>query len=325
MKKSAFFVLTVAIFFTMQLAAKLEDKIIVIVNNEIITQSELDEAINLLDTQLKLTGKEPGKEDEKDTKDKMLQNLIEQKLIITMAKDESIEVSDEAVADKANDFIDNLRNKFGSESEFEDALAKEGMSYSDFRIKIEAQVRDNLIFTKVKQKKQQDFIAKAAVSDEEIKKYFSENKDDFKTDDEVNISQIFFDKVKAGNSDIKKKAGDTYSKLQTGVKFEDVIKEMKSDKTVAAGELGWIDTTNLDESVKKAVAKLKKGAFSSPIETNNGYLIVKLVDSKGGKDAVFEDIRDKVRIKVIEGKVEKMWDEWTTKAKEQAYIKYMDK
>jgi len=322
MKKVLLFIAAMAVCFAAQLGAKLEDKIIVVVNDEIITQSELDEAYDLLQTQLKLTGKQEGDE---YTKDKVLKNIIDQKIVITMAKSENIEVSDEAVADKANEFIDNLRKKFGSESEFEDALTKEGMSYSDFRIKIEAQVRDNLIFSKVKQKKQQDFMSKAAVSDDEIKKYFDDHKDDFKAGDQVNISQIFFDSSKSNMLEIKKKVDEVNKKLQSGVKFDDVMKELKDDKTATAGNLGWIDTTNLDDSVKKAVSKMKKGTYSEPIDTNNGVLIVKLIDAKTGTDAVLSDVRDKVRLKVIEDKIEKMWDEWLAKAKDQAYIKYMDK
>jgi peptidyl-prolyl cis-trans isomerase SurA len=295
--------------------AKPVDKIIVKVNDEVILQSEVDEAVELLAAQLKMSGKPVDKE---ALKKEIIKNMLEQKLIITMAKDESITISEEAVADRTNEFVNQLRGRFSTEAEFEDALLKEGMSYTDFRMKIDAQVRDNLAFTKVKQKKQQEFISKAAVTDDELKDYYNGNKADFKVNDQMNLSQILIDKSQAD----PKAISDITAKI-SAEGFDKAMAGAGAIKGVKAAALDWTDTTVLSKEIKNALKGLKKGAVTKPIETEGGLLILKVVDLKGGKQENFENVREKVRVKIIEEKVEKMWNDWMSKVKKDAFIKYM--
>ncbi|MCX7697877.1 MAG: SurA N-terminal domain-containing protein, partial [Candidatus Goldbacteria bacterium] len=254
------FAILFLLFFTFMLYSKQMDRIYVKVNNEIILESELNETVELLSAQAKLSGKSV---DLNKLKKDVLNNLIDQKLIITMAKDENINISDEAVADRVNEFIDSLRKKFANEAEFEEALAKEGLSYADFRMKIEAQVRDNLIFSKVRQKKQQEFISKSIVSDEEIENYYNSNKEQFKVNDELNLKQIFFEKN--NKEDVKKYADDIYKSIISGKSFEKVMEELKLVDGVKCVDLGWVDTTQMDKNIIKAITGLKKNAITKPI------------------------------------------------------------
>jgi len=303
------------------------DKILVKVNDEIILQSELDEAVEMAEAQAKLAGK-PF--DEAEFRKPALENMVDQKLIITMAKDESVAVSDEAVADKVNEFIDGLRAKFQTEDAFEDALQKEGLSYTDFRIKIEAQVHDSLIFSKVKQKKQQDFIAKAAVSDAELKDYFDKNRDAFKVNDQMKLTQIYMASGEVETKDLAKYADDVLAKIKAGG-FESVEAELKGKKGVSINDLGWVQTDTLSKIIRDALKDPKKGKVSDVIETppssasdEGGYQIIKINDYKSGQVPDFADVKEKVRVKIIEEKVDEMWNDWVDNAKKKAYISYME-
>lgn len=296
------------------------DKILVKVNDEIILQSELDETVDLLLAQAKITGK---KVERKELEKNVLNEMIEQKLIITMANDEKIQVSEGAVTDKVNEFINSLRSRFSDEEEFNNALLKEGISYSDFRIKLEAQVKDKLLYDKVRQKKQQEFISKTLVTDDEIKKYYSENKNDFKVNDEINISQIYFDKSKEEKGNFKTKAEQVVQKLKAGEDFNSLLKELRQEDGIDGGILGWIDTTQMNKKIRDALVNAQKNKIIGPIETEDGYHVIKINDIKKGKIQELSDIREKVRIKIIEGKIEKMWKEWVDKIRKQAYIEKM--
>lgn len=308
------------IFVVINIYSKQADRIYVKVNDEIILESEINETVELLAAQMKISGKSF---DLKKLEKEVINNLINQKLIITMAKNENIIISEEAVADRVNEFIDSLRKRFSSESEFEEALAREGLQYTDFRLKIEAQVRDNLVFTKVKQKKQQEFISKSAVSDEEIEDFYAKNKSQFKINDEINIKSLFFDKNNDEIKDLKKYTDDLFNTIISGKGFEKTADELKSVAGVKILDLGWVDTTQLDRNIRNAVSGLKKNSITKPVETEDGYHILKVVDLKKGQLQPLKEIKEKVRIKIIEEKVEKMWDEWLVKIKKFAYIKYM--
>lgn len=318
---TAFFMIAAAGLFAQQ-----SDKILVKVNDGLILASEIDEAVEMASAQSKIAGK-PF--DAEDFKKMILKNLVEQKLIITMAKDENVVVSEEAVADKVNEFLEGLRSRFQSEEAFEDALVKEGLSYTDFRIKIEAQVRDNLIYSKVKQKKQQEFISKAAVGDPEIQAYFDKNKDAFKVDDQMNLSQIYFTKGQVDTTDLKKYVTDMAVRIKTEG-FEKIMVELTGKKGIAAAELGWVDTSSMDSRIRIALKNPKKGKVIEPIESPatdqgdaGGFQIIKIIDYKGGKAPLLADVKEKVRVKIIEEKVDKLWMEWIDNVKAKAYIKYM--
>ena len=309
----------IAAAFAVFIWAKPVDRIIVKVNDEVILSSEVDEAVDLLSAQMKMSGKPVDKE---ALKKDIIKNMLEQKLIITMAKDESVTISEEAVADKTTEFVNQLRGRFGTEAEFEDALLKEGMSYTDFRMKIDAQVRDNLAFTKVKQKKQQEFISKAAVTTDELQNYYESNKADFKVNDEMNLSQILISKSQSDPKQALKTAADITAKI-AAVGFDKAMAEAGAMPGVKAAKLDWTDTSVLSKDIKNALKGLKKGGVTKPIETEDGFLILKITDIKGGKLQNFDDVREKVRVKIIEEKVEKMWNDWMSKVKKDAFIKYM--
>ncbi|MEI7641137.1 MAG: peptidyl-prolyl cis-trans isomerase [bacterium] len=320
MKKKAVLIILGLIFMAALCAAKQLDAILVKVNDEVILKSEVDESVEMLMAQAKLSGKT---QDKKDLEKKILQNIIEQKLITTMAKEESVEISDDAVTDKVNDFIDSMRARYPSEEVFEEALQKEGISYGDFRLKIETQVKDSLVYSKIKQKKQQEFIGKAAVSDEEIKNYFEKNKDDFRTQDEVSVSQIYAGKEGADAEKMKVQIEAAYARLKTEG-FASVMNSVNGKNGMIGADIGWIDVSKMDKKIKEGIRKLKKGGFTPVIETDAGFIIIKLNASKIGNVLEFSAVREKARIKLIEERIEIMWAEWIEKIKAAAYIKYFD-
>ncbi len=320
MKARTGILLLIIFFYSFFLLAFTGDRILVKVNDEIILQSEVDETVDLLTAQLKISGKKVNKA---ELEKNVLNEMIEQKLIITMAKDEKIEVSDGAIIDRVNEFVNSLRSRFADEEEFNNALLKEGISYSDFRIKLEAQVRDKILYDKVKQKKQQEFISKTAVNDEEIKKYYLENKNDFKINDEINISQIYFDKSKDEKGNLKMKAEETVKRLKSGEDFNNMLKELRSIEGIDGGVLGWIDTTQMNKKIRDTLVNVQKNKIIGPVETEDGYHIIKINEIKKGKIQELSDIKEKVRVKIIESKIEKMWKEWVDKIKKQAYIEKM--
>jgi len=294
--------------------AKLMDKILVKVNDALILESEIEEAVDLIAAQMKMAGKPANK---KKIRKEILANLVEQKLIISMAKDEQIAVSDEAVADKVNEFIGNLRKRFTDEAQFEEALLQEGMSYSDFRMKLDSQVRDNIIFTKVKQKKQQEFISKAIVSEVEIKRYFNRNKSDFKIGDNVSLHLITFP---SGSMD---DAQAVYKKAAAGADFDSIGAELEGKDGISAVKIEDVDTTELDKKIRSAIRNKRKGDVIKPLEKDDAIQVIKILSYKRGTTQALNKVKDKVRVKIIEEKVEKMWNEWIKKAKDRAFIKYM--
>ena len=119
------------------LASPSSDRIVAKVNDGLVLESEVQEAYDAMTAQLEAAGQ---KAEPEKLKKEILENLVQQKLLITIAQEEMVVVSEEAVADKVNEFLSGLRARFATEEAFEEALNKEGLSYTDFRLKIESQV-----------------------------------------------------------------------------------------------------------------------------------------------------------------------------------------
>lgn len=297
--------------------AKTADRILVKVNDDIVMQSEVDEALDFTVQQMQAMGKPV---DKAAIRKQLLERLIEQKLVMTMASEEMVQISEEAVADKVNEYLNRLRSGYKTEEDFEAALLKEGISYSDFRLRIEEQVRNSLVFGKIKQKKQQEFIVKSAVSDVELQKYYDANKNDFKVDDEISLAQIYF--PSEGGKDVAAAAKKAADRLAAGEDFDKVLADAKTSGG-DGGDLGAVDTTQMNKTIRDALKNPKKGKVVGPINTGDGLHVLRISDYKKGQLKTFADIKEKVRVKVIESKVEIMWNEWMEKVKKQAFIKYM--
>ncbi|MBN2754738.1 MAG: SurA N-terminal domain-containing protein [Candidatus Goldbacteria bacterium] len=318
MQKIKIVVLLTALFIPAFLsAAPASDKIAAKVNDGLVLESEVNEAFEAMKAQLEAAGQKVSPD---QLKKEILENLVQQKLLITIAQEEMVMVSEEAVADKVNEFLSGLRSRFANEEAFEEALNKEGLSYTDFRLKIESQVRDGLVFTKLKQKKQQDFISKAPVAEAEMSEYYQEHKGEFKVGDEVNISQVMIMPGYSGNS--SQKAAEVASRLKSGEDFEKVASSLDGVSGISAAELGWIDTTQLAKPIMDALAKPSKNKVVN-VKSDGSYHVIKILDYKSGSEQTLDDVKDKVRMKLIEGKVDKMWQDWIDEVKAKAYIKYM--
>ncbi len=312
----------ITVFFTVFAGAlsgaKLVDRILIKVNDALILESEVDESVSLIAEQAELAGK---KIDKKEVRKKVIDNLIEQKLIISVAGKEQVGVSNEAVAERVNNFIEKLRQKFPNEREFEAKLMEEGITYADFRAKIRSQVKTSLIFKKVKQKKQSEFISRAGVTDGEIKKYYKNNKGEFKVGDEVKISQIYFEK--ASVDDAEKKAEQAVNFIENGGSFDKVSNNLVGKDGISGGDLGWVDTSQMNREVRRALSNPRRGQTVGPVETADGFHVFRVKDYRKGKTKELKEVKEKVRVAVIEKKVEKMWDEWIRETKEKAFIKRM--
>ncbi|MFP4466939.1 MAG: peptidyl-prolyl cis-trans isomerase [Candidatus Goldiibacteriota bacterium] len=314
--KKIIFLLSISLFAAVAAAsAGQSDGITAKVNDIIILKSEVDEAVEALELQLEAAER---KIDTKEAREKILESLVEQRLVISTANQEGVAVSPEAVGDKVNEFIENLRSRFPDQKAFEEALAAEGLNYQDFTLKIRSQVKDNLLFSKVKQKKQQEFIADVDVSENEIKKFYSDNREEFKINDEVKLENIYFDTF--ADENIIKAAVE---RIKAGAGFSEVRKDMEKIHGAKGGELGWVETSEMDASIRRAMGIPRKNKIVGPVKTDTGYHIFRVIDHEKGEVPEFETVKDKVRVILIEQKVEKLWEKWLKETKESAYIKYM--
>jgi peptidyl-prolyl cis-trans isomerase D len=130
------------------------------------------------------------------------------------------------------------------------------------------------------------------VSDNEIGNYYQEHKDDFKTDQSVNLSYVFFEKKpsSADEEETKNKLLEIKNEILAGEDFAELAQDYSEDKGSAenGGDLGWFGKGMMVPAFEQVAFSLKPGEISDPFKTDFGWHLVKVTDRRieGDKEEV---------------------------------------
>ena len=245
------------------------DKIIVVVNDSIITQVELDERIKLISQQIKQRGNTvpPRNSLEKQ----ILERLIIEKLQLQMAKQTGIRINDEMV----NRVIANIakENRL-SMDQFRQAIKKDGFNFVDFR----ENVRREITISRLRKMRVEN---KVNISEQEIDNFLSQYLQGQSVNDEYHLSQILIATPEAATpeqiNESKLKAESVVKELKAGDDFSQKAITLSNDElALKGGDLGWRKVAQLPSLFTKIVTKMNKNEIQGPLRTSSGFYIIKL-------------------------------------------------
>ncbi len=279
-----------------------QDKAIAVVNNEIITQKDLEDFLNFI--RLQYSRQFQGKvleEKVNSMKRDLLQRLIEDRLILQQAKLAKITYEPSKV--KAR--IDETKKRYGSESDFEADLAKQGLVRADLENKIgEQMLMYNLIEQKVR--------SKIMVRPDEITSFYSQNKEQFLKPEERILTLIILQ-----DESIAKTVS---YQLRLGTKLEELAGKFifTTDKlSASAGQ-------QLRPEIEDAVFKLGIGEISNPVKVDTQYFVFRLDDIIPSQQLSLAQAQDKIREYLFEKKMQEELAKWIDELKKQSYIKILE-
>jgi peptidyl-prolyl cis-trans isomerase C len=140
----------------------------------------------------------------------------------------------------------------------------------------------------------------AKVSDEDLKKFYDQNKDKFKTGDQVKASHIL---VKE-----EKQAQDILGQLKKGGNFEELAKKYSSDGAAAkGGDLGWFSKGSMIPEFEKVAFGLKEGELSGIVKTKFGFHIIKLTGKRAAGARSFEEVKDQIKAALLPQKQQEVF------------------
>lgn len=254
---------------------KLDDKTVAIVDGEKISKddykSELSFYASMLASQQRL-------------KNSIVTMMVQDKLIANDIKKNDIKVDDKEVEDALMQSVQN----FGGQENFDKTLDDYNMDLDKFK----ETLKKDLMY----KKHREWFDENNKVTDDEIKKYFEENKEEFA---KVDASHILVEDEQTAN-DIK-------AKLDNGEDFASLAKEYSKDTASAqnGGALGAFAKGKMVKEFEDAAFSMKEGEISAPVKSQFGYHIIKVNSIKDS----FEDSKEEI----------------TKKIKDQKYADYIKK
>ncbi len=249
------------------------DKIVAVVGNEIILKSELDYQAQLAAYQNKMNPEDP------DLRKRILEAMIDDKLILAQSILDSVTVSDDEVNRQLDTRIQNLIKQVGSQEKVEQIY---GMSISKIRSEFRDDMRKQLMIEKEKQDKFGDM----KVSPVEVRNFYNEYKDSLQeVPEEVTLSHIFMIPKPSAKAreEAYQKAEALEDSLKNGANFAELAKKYSQDPGSASdgGDLGWAKRGQFVPEFEHAVYALKPGEISPIIETQFGFHIIQLIERRG--------------------------------------------
>jgi len=295
--------------------AQLKDGIAALVNDDVITFSDVQNALG--NTEQELSQSYRGNElieKIRDARKDALEQLIERRLIIQDFRKRGGVIPEEIIEDEIRVIIDEHYGR--DRAVFIKTLEALGMSLETFKDRIS----DKVIVRYMQSKEisgEQIF-----VSPYKIEQYYKEHVQDFSEGEKVKLRMIYIKKVAGEEKDQKKMAQEILTKLNTGTDFATLASIYSEDsKNDEGGDYGFIGRDTLRKELTDVAFNLKIGHFSPVVETDDGFYIMQVVEKKDSKVTSLSDARDLIERLLMTEERKRLQEDWIRKLKRRAYIR----
>lgn len=252
--------------------AKQLDKIIAIVGKEVIFASDVEGRVAIFSQQRKTDPNDPK------FRKQVLDDLINEKLIITKAIEDSIEVAAEEVSQRLDYTIQNLVQQYGSERRVEDLY---GMSIERLKRNFREDMRKQMMAERLQQQK----LYSVKCTPREVEDFYNKYKDSLPVSpSQLELAHIvLYVRPSAEIKDeIRRKAIKIRDSIIKGGDFAAFAKRYSADQAsaVMGGDVGWVEKGKFVAEYEKMAYSLQPGEISAPVESPFGYHVIQLVDKR---------------------------------------------
>jgi peptidyl-prolyl cis-trans isomerase SurA len=278
------------------------DRIIAVVNTELITLSELKSEIEPEEKRLQAQYRGPDLQRRLQQLEYTgLTRMIERKLQMQIAQKKGVEVTDEEVKRAAQE------------------LQRQGEKVDDSSPDDQKHIREQLTLLKVVDREVRSGVM---ISEVEMQRYFESHMNRFALPAEYRLSQILIvprsTETQAGG---RKRAASAHEALKKGADFSDVaLRFSDGPESTRGGNLGVVRQGELLPQIERAVAQLEPGQATEPIETSQGWHIIRLEEKKPPQFRPFAEVKNEIQNLVYQQKTEDVYRIWMAELKNKSHI-----
>jgi peptidyl-prolyl cis-trans isomerase SurA len=300
------------------IGAELIDRIVAVVNNDLISLEDLNSQIKPYLEKINAMGYPPDKQRQMifKVREEVLNQMIDQKLTdqeITRykitASDKEVENNIERVK-KANSFSDEA---------FREALSKEGITLEEYRKRTKEHVlRSTLVNREIK--------SKVVITKEDIKAYYDSHPELYGFEEKYHLANVMIkypeSRDPSSRMQTQQKMIGILQELRAGKSIDEVIQTFSDSTTKAqGGELGTFSLSTLDPRIREALKDLKPDQYSGVIETDYGYQIFRLLDKVKSASKTIEDATAEIENKLYKDIVDQKFSKWLEELRSRSHIK----
>jgi peptidyl-prolyl cis-trans isomerase SurA len=296
--------------------AEISNRVVAIVNNDVITLYELNKRIKELTGYSSDTLKAQSDEKFIETRRTILEMIIDEKVAQSKIQELGVQVSQEEI----DSYIENFKKANNlTQEDLIAGLKDEGTTLALYRNSIKEKLeREQLIEYEVK--------SKSIILENQISKYYQDHIDEFREEELDQIASIVLKVQDKNNADelaeLNKKGEKILARLKNGEDFSALAKEFSQGPGAdEGGVLGEFNSAHIDPALKKIIGGLAEGQVSDLITTGSGIQIIKLLKRTGGAVKPFEEVRNDIYQTIYDQELEKRYSTWIKELRDKSFTK----
>lgn len=289
--------------------AEVVERIVAVVNDEVISQSEVEQIAKVLQGQ---PGMPLPSGSGQDLQRQLLDALIMQKLAKAEAKRRGMTVSDKEVDKALEEF--KKQNRIGSDEDLARMLAQNDLTVKGFKQQLADQMTQERLLIAVAG-------SKVVVTDADVRNFYDQ---EYPKTGGVQLHLIMFNipvppgATEAQREEIKKKAEMILQEHHQGASWEELSKK----HGMLIQDLGFVAEKDLDPQLARFLSSVKPGE-TAPVQSLKGFQLVQVVARREGRSLSFEEAAPEIRRVLERRKMDTVFQEWIKGQKDKSHIKIM--
>jgi parvulin-like peptidyl-prolyl isomerase len=289
-------------------------KPVVEVNGKILTEMDLNEALN----ELMPAGRFHGgfsSEKRNSYRPEAIENMVEKELLYQEAVSRGLNVEDKLIEQE----LEKAIKRFGSKKQLEVAVKNAGMTFEEYKTNLKKKHFVSQLLTL-------EVTDKAVTSDQEVKTYYETNRTKFKRPEARRIRHILIKVPPTATAEERKlkreKAEEAINKVKAGEDMALIASQYSNGPyRVKGGDLGLVHKGRLYPEVEKEAFQLELGQLSDIVKTMYGYHFVRVEEIRAPEQLELKDVENKVKKELTEKKEKQLKEALMTMLKAKAQIK----
>jgi len=298
--------------------AEIVDRIVAVVNDDIITLFELNRSIKPYEDKIYALGYPEEKERKMlfKVREGVLSQLIDKKIEDQQIKRSKINISEEQI----DQTIERIKGQnLFTDEDLRHALAKDGLTMAAYRENIKEEIlRTKLVNLEVK--------SKIVITEQDIAAYYEKHLDTYGGKQKYHLRNIlitiptFADESK--KLEIRGKLDDILKELNAGESFETMARNYSESSTAPeGGDLGLFELDSLSPQLQKTIKGMKPGEVTPVLETDQGYQIFFLQEILKTSGKSLKEVSPEIQKILFEENADKRYQEWIEGLRKQSVIK----
>lgn len=300
--------------------AEIVDRIAAVINNDVITLSELDEVVNSVQGSALSSIADPAARRQKqaELRKELLEQMIDQRLLTQeydklqiVATDQDVETMIDAVCKQNNIDRDTLRHE----------LDKQSISYTDYRDQMKQHVLQGKFI-------EQQIRPKISISEADVKNLYNRKLGELSDGESAELTGVLVEVARGGGPGsveaAQKQAKAAREQLLRGLSADEIAHQSADGAVKSMGEMGTFKKGELMEALDKAVFELHEGQVTQPIESPQGLYVIKLKSlGKVAGSKPYEEVREQLYRRLYDQQIETQLQIFVKNARKEAHVEIL--